>query len=1092
MTKFTKRVIRKVRRVVRGGGKSHPAIQNPAIQNHPAVQAISEPEVDARARLLLDSGLFDEDFYRAQSLVRKPGAVAAAEHFLARGMPLMRAFHPLILPVYLPMDVRRAWRESDIEGILAWLSSSESLSVSWSPTFSPRNLLRTFAQSASAEQPDEWEDEADLEPGDGHPLVTAQEVTDEDAIRVVDWLRNIGEGDLLPIDDRLGARDPLRFGDLRNRLIASAKEIGAQRARLGHRTHDKWSKGRDRRWLQGVAHVEIPHTDGPLLSVVMPVWNREFIVEDAIRSVQAQSFDNWELIVVDDGSTDGTRDVVRRIGESDHRVRLVQGMHGGVSAARNSAVDVARGRYLAFLDSDNKWQPNFLEFALKGMISSGARAGYAGVELIDADTREKVYRAYEGGLDELKVYNFIDLNVLVVETELVREVGIFDTKIKRWVDHDFVLRIAERTEPKFFHFVGCVYENSDDFVRITTAESNHWQYVVLEKAWVDWARLRAEVSARIPGRVSVVIPSFRDVGMTIGAVRALIEFTSDRDLEIIVVENGSPAPQALTLDAALAGAENVQITHLPRNLNFALGSNVGVAASTGEFVLFLNNDTAVRSGWLDPLLRRLEDPAVAGVQPLLLYEDDTIQSAGTIFPLQGELPTHFLVGHSPDDAQELGDFRFSAVTAAALLMRASDVVELEGFDTFYVNGWEDVDLCLRAREGGKRYFVVEPRSRVNHLESKTPGRGAQVLENRAIFIDRWKGLLPGPDDFYTPLGFEVAHVGADRAVMPAPKLLVTRPRHGDVHLNGEAVPVLRWSIKNPATAGKIGDNWGDTHFISNLADGLRSFGQEVVTYRRTAFAVPATAYDDVNLAIRGLIKAYPQPAKTNVLWVISHPELVEDDELHGFDLVFAASEKWAAETTARTGVAVRPLLQATDPSVFSLPPVQPQRDDGVIFVGQARPGAPRKIVMDAIAAGVDVRVWGPRWERFIDQRYIVGENYPNAELGQLYSSASVVLNDHWEDMAEEGFISNRLFDAVASGARVVSDYVEGVDALFGGVVRTYNSLEELSELCAPAGEALFPDDRRLAEAAREVAVKHTFHARAEQLLHAVREFRQNS
>ncbi len=90
----------------------------------------------------------------------------------------------------------------------------------------------------------------------------------------------------------------------------------------------------------------------PRVSVIIPTYNRWPLIEEAVASVLAQSFNDFELIVIDDGSTDGT---VRQLARNDPRVRIYSQLRSGVSAARNLGVRAARGRYLAFLDSDDLW-----------------------------------------------------------------------------------------------------------------------------------------------------------------------------------------------------------------------------------------------------------------------------------------------------------------------------------------------------------------------------------------------------------------------------------------------------------------------------------------------------------------------------------------------------------------------------------------------------------------------------------------------------------------------------------------------------------------------------------------------------------------
>jgi len=128
-------------------------------------------------------------------------------------------------------------------------------------------------------------------------------------------------------------------------------------------------------------------------------------------------------------------------------------------------------------------------------------------------------------------------------------------------------------------------------------------------------------------------------------------------------------------------------------------------------------------------------------------------------------------------------------------------------------------------------------------------------------------------------------------------------------------------------------------------------------------------------------------------------------------------------------------------------------------------------------------VYGARWDRFIPRRHIKGRYLDNAELGVAYRNAGIVLNDHWDDMREQGFVSNRLFDAVASGARVVSDEVAGLEELFGRSVQVYRTAEDLVRLANMyEPDEVFGDDAERRAVAERVHREHSFHARAERLV----------
>lgn len=98
-----------------------------------------------------------------------------------------------------------------------------------------------------------------------------------------------------------------------------------------------------------------------MISIILPTFNRADVIGRAIKSVQAQTFTDWELIIVDDGSTDDTAMVVRDL---DPRIRYIYQDNKGVSSARNTGLDQSRGQYIAFLDSDDEWLPHFLEITI--------------------------------------------------------------------------------------------------------------------------------------------------------------------------------------------------------------------------------------------------------------------------------------------------------------------------------------------------------------------------------------------------------------------------------------------------------------------------------------------------------------------------------------------------------------------------------------------------------------------------------------------------------------------------------------------------------------------------------------------------------
>jgi spore maturation protein CgeB len=106
----------------------------------------------------------------------------------------------------------------------------------------------------------------------------------------------------------------------------------------------------------------------------------------------------------------------------------------------------------------------------------------------------------------------------------------------------------------------------------------------------------------------------------------------------------------------------------------------------------------------------------------------------------------------------------------------------------------------------------------------------------------------------------------------------------------------------------------------------------------------------------------------------------------------------------------------------------------------------RKIIKDLLPTEEDLAVYGAGWEGLIDKKYIKGEHIPNNELRKAYSSCKILLCDHWDDMRDKGFLSNRLFDASACGAFIISDKVKGVEDVFGDSVVTYDNPDDLKNV----------------------------------------------
>lgn len=297
---------------------------------------------------------------------------------------------------------------------------------------------------------------------------------------------------------------------------------------------------------------------------------------------------------------------------------------------------------------------------------------------------------------------------------------------------------------------------------------------------------------------------------------------------------------------------------------------------------------------------------------------------------------------------------------------------------------------------------------------------------------------------------------------------------------------VRWSIVTSAPKGEAGEQWGDTWFARDLAAALERAGQQVRVVSRSGAVSEKRGDDDVVVVLRGLREVTPPADHPNVwmLWVISHPELVSVEEVSRYDALFAASATWQPPGEVRAET----LLQATASERFHLEAAPADSGAPVLFVGSTR-GQFRPAVRGALASSRadELAIYGVGWEEFVPAERINGEFLANAELPAVYGGAGIVLNDHHPEMAADGFLSNRLFDAVATGTRVLSDRAAGIDDVFGDAVVVYDDEEHLAELLSRPVDEVFPSSQEREAAASRIAREHSFDVRAAVLIDRARD-----
>jgi len=218
----------------------------------------------------------------------------------------------------------------------------------------------------------------------------------------------------------------------------------------------------------------------PAVSVIMPTWNRAPVVGAAVRSVQAQHFSDWELIVVDDGSTDDTATVLASFAP-DTRIRYIRLPHAGHSAARNHAQKISKGSLIAYLDSDNLWYPSFLAAAVSVFAARADVNCAYGAMITDAHWERILFDPFDR--ERLVVENYIDLNTFVHRRALIDQFGGFDEELPALVDWDLILRYTAHT-PAYRLPVLAVRYRVMDSKRVSVARPNDLIVEKIRRKWI--------------------------------------------------------------------------------------------------------------------------------------------------------------------------------------------------------------------------------------------------------------------------------------------------------------------------------------------------------------------------------------------------------------------------------------------------------------------------------------------------------------------------------------------------------------------------------------------------------------------------------
>ena len=489
----------------------------------------------------------------------------------------------------------------------------------------------------------------------------------------------------------------------------------------------------------------------PLISVLIPVYNVEGeYLRECIESVLAQTYDNYEVCLVDDASTNkGTLAVLREY-EKKEKIKIRhRKSNGHIAQASNDALEMAEGEFVALLDDDDLLACDAL-YEVVRVLNEDRKLDlvYSDEDKIGLDgIRRDPHFKPDFSPDTLMSLNYI-CHFVVARTKVVKEVGGFTLGTEGAQDYDLVLKITERTN-KVFHISKVLYhwrmvsgstaidvrnkkyaEDNGEKV-IESALERRGEVASVEKDTAS-TYYRVIYALKEEPMVSILVPVRDHAEVTEKCLKSIYEKTTYRNYEVILIDNGSTEDGMRELIGRYEKQhKNFRVLTEDIEFNYAKLNNLAEKEAKGECLVLLNNDTEVITPeWLGIMVGYAMRPLVGAVGAKLLYPDETVQHVGVVLGLGG-VASHVYLNAGRHDLGAYGRMRvpynYSAVTAACLCVAKRKFEEVGGLDENLKVAYNDVDFCLKLLSAG--YYNVElPMVELYHFESKS--RGSDLAKDK--------------------------------------------------------------------------------------------------------------------------------------------------------------------------------------------------------------------------------------------------------------------------------------------------------------------------------------------------------------------------
>lgn len=477
----------------------------------------------------------------------------------------------------------------------------------------------------------------------------------------------------------------------------------------------------------------------PMVSIVMPAYNPKWL-DEAVKSVLTQSYENFELIIIDDCSSyPQALEALKKAGEND-KVKLVRNEKNlGISGATNAGISKCSGDYIAFMDHDDVIHPDALAtFARTLNDGNDADVYYTDEARMDEHGYVVAHmRKCPITMDLMLSCNAV-LHFCIMKKEALAKVGPLNPEYDGAQDHDLMLRSLEMGLK--FHHIPCILyswriHGSSKSEETRTGRKDEKDYPKtflagkhLIEAYLQRNNIKASVTDDVfpwyrvkyelpedPGEVAIIVP-FKDKIHHLKTLLESMKKTSYKKVVYYLVNNRSEEKETLDYLDVIKERTDIKIVNFDEPFNFSRLYNKVVRQVSNELLLFMNNDIEIiEPGWLEAMLEHIHRPGISAVGCRLHRADNSIQHAGMIFrPSIFQCATNLYY-----DLEQYTRVQrdVSGVTAACMLIRKSAFEAVGGFDEVHFPiGFSDADLCLKMTQKGHR-IIYTPFAKLLHNES---------------------------------------------------------------------------------------------------------------------------------------------------------------------------------------------------------------------------------------------------------------------------------------------------------------------------------------------------------------------------------------